>query len=500
MADIILTTLNARYIHASLGLRYLLANMGELQKATRLLEFTINQRPADIVESLLAEQPRIIGLGVYVWNARESAEVVALLKRIRPDVLVVVGGPEVSYEYDEQAIVATADYLIPGQADLAFGQLCRRLLAGERPVQKLQPPAPVSPDQIRLPYQLYSDTDIAHRVLYVEASRGCPFRCEFCLSALDKTLHPFELARFLEAMAQLFERGARQFKFVDRTFNLKLEHAIPILEFFLQRLEPGLFLHFELIPDHLPERLKHVIEKFPAGSLQFEIGVQSFDPAVQTLISRRQDNDKSAANLRWLRENTEAHLHTDLIIGLPGEDMAGFGQGFDRLVALGPHEIQLGVLKRLRGAPVGRHSTQYDMRFNPFPPYNVLSTDRIGFHDMQRLARFARYWDLVANTGRFQATLPLLLERSPFARFLAFSDWLYRETGQTHRIKLERLFGLLGHWLTQQADCAQETATAALAADADKAGVKLPSQVAGSSGRTATRPGDGAARQKRHLH
>jgi radical SAM superfamily enzyme YgiQ (UPF0313 family) len=443
MARILLSTLNARYSHASLGLRYLLANLGPLRQDALLQEFTIKQRPIDIAERILAEAPQIVGLGIYIWNVRESEELVAILKRLRPELTIVLGGPEVSYEQAEQPIVALADYVIPGQADRAFADLCKRLLAGEHPPEKLIRPAPLKLDELALPYRHYSDHDLQHRVVYVEASRGCPFRCEFCLSALDKTATPFALEAFLGEMDALHRRGLRRFKFVDRTFNLKVEQSIRIMEFFLARMDAALFLHFELIPDRLPEALKSTIQRFPPGSLQFEIGVQSFNPEVQALISRRQDNARTEANLRWLREQSHAHLHADLIIGLPGEDLDSFAAGFDRLVALNPHEIQVGMLKRLRGAPIARHSERYALRFQPTAPYTILATDRIDFATMQRLARFARYWDLIANSGRFRATLPLLLGDAPFARFLALSDWLYAEVGQTHRIQLPRLFTLL---------------------------------------------------------
>ncbi len=472
MPDILLTTLNARYSHASLGLRYLLANMGPLTSRTELVEFTIKQRPIDIAEQLLAYSPRIIGLGVYIWNARECEELVAILKQVRPEVVVVLGGPEVSYELEQQRIFDLADYVIPSQADLAFAKVCERLLGGEKPPQKIIQPEPLKLEALGLPYRYYRDEDLKHRVVYVEASRGCPFKCEFCLSALDKTATPFDLDLFLAEMDALYRRGLRRFKFVDRTFNLKVEQSIHIMEFFLARLDDALFLHFELIPDRLPEPLKAVIQRFPPGSLQFEIGVQSFNPEVQTLISRKQDNARTEANLRWLRDESQAHLHVDLIIGLPGEDIVSFAAGFDRLIALNPHEIQVGILKRLRGAPIDHHTNTFAMRYQPAPPYNVLSTNCIDFAEMQRLARFARYWDLIANAGRFTATMPILLGESPFARFLVLSDWLYEQTGQTHRIQLPRLFSLLHQALTEVLGVTGIDDQTALVADYARSGQK----------------------------
>jgi radical SAM superfamily enzyme YgiQ (UPF0313 family) len=466
--SILLSTLNARYSHASLGLRYLLANMGALQAETRLCEFVIGTRAADIVEKLLLQHPRMIGFGVYIWNVEETAKVIALLKRVAPEVVVVIGGPEVSHETLEQEIVRLADYVVTGWGDTTFPQLCRNILDGPKPLMKVhageQPPI----DAIALPYHLYTDEDIAHRTLYVEASRGCPFKCEFCLSALDKTAWPFDLDNFLLQMEQLYARGARLFKFVDRTFNLNVRASLRILQFFLDKIEAApedpVYAHFEVVPDHLPDALKEAIRRFPPGALQFEIGIQTFNPEVQALISRRQDNAKAENNIRWLCSESNAHLHVDLIAGLPGEDMDSFGRGFDRLYALGPHEIQFGILKRLRGTPIIRHAERFKLIFDPAPPYAIQSTDRIDFATMQRLVRFSRYWDLVANSGRFPQTLPLILENSPFANFMALSDWIYSNTDATHRIALERLAALLETWLAERG-VAPEKIAAAVRAD-----------------------------------
>ncbi len=474
MPSIVLATLNARFAHASMGLRCLRANLGGLREDSEIREFVIGQKTEEIVEKLLAGGPRIIGLGVYIWNVDETTRVAAQLRAIAPQILIVLGGPEVSYEHATQRIVQLADYVITGWGDLSFAELAQALLRGERP------PAPVIVGEqpplaaLAMPYAEYSDADLRRRHLYVEASRGCPFKCEFCLSALDRSAWPFPLDAFLAALADLYARGARQFKFVDRTFNLKVETSLAILGFFLERLNSApddpVFVHFELIPDHLPQRLKTLIAQFPPGSLQFEIGIQTFNPAVQERVSRRQDNAAAEANLQWLRAHSHAHLHVDLIAGLPGEDMHSFAAGFDRLVALAPHEIQFGILKRLRGAPIARHTETFGLRFNPDPPYNILATDAIDFASMQRLSRFSRYWDIVANSGRHRRALALLLADSPFARFLDFSDWLYARTAQTHALAHERLVLLLREHLNTRPDAHAAAIDAALLADYRAAG------------------------------
>lgn len=300
MSDIILSTLNARYIHTAFGLRYLYANLGGLQSIASIEEFTIVNRAIDIAEKLLVQKPKIIGFGVYIWNIKETTELVALLKQIAPQVTIVLGGPEVSHETQQQEIIDLADYVVTGSGEISFKQLCEQVLTGMKPLNKIISGISVPLDELKLPYDDYSDWDIQQRVVYVEASRGCPFKCEFCLSSLDKTAKPFELERFLVEMDKLYQRGLRHFKFVDRTFNLKIKTTITIMEFFLERLDEDLFLHFELIPDHLPNALKNIIQQFPEGKLQFEIGIQSFDSEVQQLISRKQNNETSKANVKWL--------------------------------------------------------------------------------------------------------------------------------------------------------------------------------------------------------
>ena len=474
---IVLCTLNAKYIHASLGLRYLLANMGGLSPQTVLREFTARRKPQEMADELLALSPRVIGFGVYIWNVTETTTVVRLIKQARPDVKVVLGGPEVSHEWADQEAFQLADHLITGWGDVSFPKLCQALLYGPQPLMKVIAGEQPELEQITLPYEHYTDADLAHRLLYVEASRGCPFKCEFCLSSLDKTARAFPLDAFLVALDGLYQRGARNFKFVDRTFNLKIDASVRILQFFLDRMADDLFVHFEVIPDHLPDRLKALLAQFPPGVLQLEVGIQTFNVDVQQRISRHQDNDKTVANLVWLVERSQAHLHTDLIFGLPGESLGSIAIGFDRLYAVHPHEIQLGLLKRLRGTPIARHTTAHGMVYDVHPPYTVLQTAALDAATVQRLTRMARYWDMVANSGRFKMTLPALLQgESAFFAFLRWTDWLWNTSTKTQGLTPEALVDALFEYLTKHRDMPVDAVRATLLGDYVASGARATPQ------------------------
>ncbi len=499
MNQIILTTLNARYMHTAFGLRYLYANLGTLQDQTEMIEFTIHERPMDIAEKLLAKKPKIISFSVYIWNVTEVTETVGLIKQIAPGVIIILGGPEVSHPPDLPDVVDQVDYVITGPGEISLQELCQQILSDQKPSEKIIEGQVAALDDLQLPYKFYTEEDIRNRLIYVEASRGCPFKCEFCLSSLDKTAKPFELDHFLAEIEKLYDRGARNFKFIDRTFNLKVSNSVAMMEFFLDRMTDDLYLHFEVIPDNLPDKLKDTIKRFPANSLQFEIGIQTFDPEIQSLISRKQNNEKSRENLKWLRENSGAHIHADLIFGLPGDTLENFAKSFDELVDLNPQEIQLGILKRLRGAPINRHTDEYQLRYNQKAPYNILSTRDIDFATMQKVNRFARFWDMIGNSGRFPNTLPIILGDDPFQRFFQLSNGLFLSAEGTWKISLKRLYSLLYEQLTETLSVAPAIARKVLEQDYLRSGQKGQPSFIKPQLQTVIRRGVANKRQQNHL-
>ncbi|NWF37245.1 B12-binding domain-containing radical SAM protein [Mariprofundus sp. KV] len=448
MPDIILTTLNARYTHSAIGLRYLFANLGDLQDRATIKEFVINDNVQDVAEKLLKDNPAIIGIGVYIWNADPCRELLETIKKVSPETIVVLGGPEVSYS-PLRVNFDAADFIIQGEGDLAFAELCNSILSGDLPAERIIKAVPVNLDAIELPYRYYSDEDVANRYIYVEASRGCPFLCEFCLSSIDKKVRPIFLDRLLDEFELLWARGVRSFKFIDRTFNLNVDVANRLLDFFLAK-QPPYFVHFEVIPDHFPDSVRERIKLFPPASLQLEIGIQTLNPEVACNIRRNLKLEKIAENIRFLETETSAHMHLDLIVGLPGESLQSFGNNLDQLSAMTHSEIQIGILKKLSGTTLDRHDEQFGMVYSDRPPYDILKNNELGFDDIQCMKRFARFWDLYYNSGNFKQSLPLLWpEGRVFEGFYAFSVWVYGETASTWKISLDRLALLLFRYLTE---------------------------------------------------
>ena len=491
---IVITVLNARYSHTALGVRYLLANMGELKSQTILKEFLIQDDLLRTAEEILSENPVIAALSISIWNAAPTALLIELLKRIRPEIHIIIGGPEVRWA---EKPLPGADVLVRGEGELVFPDICSRILKGEKVPSVVDGGLP-DLENLILPYDEYSDEDLRQRIIYVEASRGCPFSCEFCLSSREKTLRSFNQESILEAFDRLINRGCRGFKFIDRTFNLEIDSCTRILDFFYDRwpredsgalVSPAatrqvalgkergdsFFLHFEVVPDRFDERLLKSLSRFPAGGIQLEMGVQTLNPEIGSLISRRVDSEITARNLKLIKGRTGAHVHADLIIGLPGEDENGFAESFDALRAMHPDEIQIGILKLLPGAPIGRHIEEYRLVFNPRPPYDILSSSLISFPRMQQLKRLAKYYDIFVNSGKFTSAMEIIMDSggcgsSAFFSFDNFSDWLFTTTGQDYGISQQRQYSLVLDFLSSRMGIARETAGKTLIRDFLKLG------------------------------
>jgi len=472
--EIVLTTFNGRYTHSSLGLRYLYANLKELQDKAVILEYVIHEKVQDIAEDILKRNPKIVGIGVYIWNALDVKELIEVLKKVSPQTIIILGGPEVSYQ-PFRVDMCKADYIIQGEGEIQFYELCRDLLAHKKIETKIFLPKIFELQTIELPYKYYDENDVKNRYIYVEASRGCPFSCEFCLSSIDKNVRNFDIDILLGEFEILWERGVRNFKFIDRTFNLDIGMANKLLDFFLSKNEPYT-THFEVIPDHFPLELQLRIKQFPPTSLQLEIGIQTLKKDIAKNIKRNLNIPKIKENLAFLEKETNAHIHLDLIIGLPGESAESFGENLDYLCSLSNSEIQVGVLKKLSGTTLNRHDELFGMVYSDTPPYDILANDMIPFPKMQEMKRFSRFWDLVYNSGNFTKTFARMVEnKSVYETFFDFSNWLYLQTYSTWQISLDRLaFFLFLYLTTIQNEDKQKVADLLVADILKVGGRKLP--------------------------
>ncbi|MDH4225739.1 MAG: DUF4080 domain-containing protein [Deltaproteobacteria bacterium] len=423
-----LVTLNARYVHMSPAIRYLRNQSRAAGFAnTWIQEFTIQTPPWKMAQSILARQPKLVGFSMYIWNRQITLALMELLKKLRPDLLLVAGGPEVSYGPPPPYV----DLVLAGEGEAKWVELLGHLSAGgELPPEFIQragragsggsPSAAIpqtgshptaSPLPLLMPYTEEDIEGLPHRLIYVETSRGCPFQCSFCLSALDETVVFFPEETVKTHIEWLINHGARRIKFLDRTFNARKQRALDFFRW-LSGFK-GVQFHFEIVGDLLDDPLAGFLDGVEPGMFQFEIGIQSADPQTQRQVRRRQNKDRLFGVIHRLRLAGKVHLHADLIWGLPGEDLPRLKESFRQVFDLRPHELQLGFLKFLPGAPIREDAHRYGYRFQDGPPYEFICHDRLSAAEVLELKRFEEVFDLYYNSGKFRFTLERLFELSP---------------------------------------------------------------------------------------
>lgn len=472
MAEILLVAVNARYGHCSFAARCLAANLGVWRDRAEILEADLDVAPFQLAAEIASRQPRVAGFSVYLWNAGVVRETLAILRRAAPGIRLAVGGPEIAPETADTWL-QVADAAVVGEGETAFRQICEQVLAettrprAERPGRRVMGAEEMWPGLV-LPYDLYTDADLARRTLYVESARGCPFRCAYCASGGTRLrLAPPD--RLFPAFDRLLDRGARAFRFLDRSFNASEEHACAVLDFFLARRPARLSLHLEMVPTRLGDAFRQRLLAFPPGVLHLEVGVQTLHPAVARRVGRAGDPETAMETIGFLMTEARATVHVDLIFGLPGEDEASFASGFDRLVrAWDPPELQANLLKRLPGTPLATDPSFAGLVFNPSPPYELLASDAMDFETVNRLQSFARCWELVHNRGRFPRAAARLWQEghaSPFARYAALAAQIQTAEGRLHALGADRIGGHLTRFLIEACGLAPADAAALVAAD-----------------------------------
>ncbi|KIL35912.1 Fe-S oxidoreductase [Cohnella kolymensis] len=465
--NVVVATLNAKYIHTSLALRYLKSfSQGEFDVG--IAEYTIKDPVMSIAADLFSRKPDVIGFSCYIWNIEETIAVVDMIRKVLPDVKIVLGGPEVSYDTGEwMDRLQAVDFIVMGEGEETFRDLLRQI-AGEQKYHfvfgmayrkdrevVITPPRPkLDLNVIPSPHRFEQDIpSLRNRVVYFETSRGCPFSCQFCLSSIEVGVRYFDMERVKADLTYLIDSGAKLIKFVDRTFNIKREYAMEIFQFLIDN-HRGCVFQFEITADIMrPEVLDFLAENAPAGVFRFEIGVQSTNDPTNLAVQRRQNFAKLTRTVTKVKESGKIDQHLDLIAGLPHEDYDTFRKTFNDVFALRPEELQLGFLKMLRGTGLRNDADKYGYIYMERAPYEMLGNDLMPFGDIVRIKRVEDVLEKFWNAHRMDRTMEYLIEQaypSPFDFFQAFGD--YWESKGWSRIghQLEDLFSRL--WEFLQAD------------------------------------------------
>ena len=417
--NVVLSTLNSKFIHSSLALRYLKAYGEAHGQAYDIVEYTINMPVLHILSDITEHDINILGFACYIWNIEMTLHVVDMVKAVRPDIKIVLGGPEVSFTADELLErCPNIDYIVQGEGEEAFHALVTALQLGNDGLDPVIPGVRGRRDgsilgsaevvevrdlsTIPFPYTEEDMEDLEHKIIYYESSRGCPFSCQYCLSGNKNTVRFFPQERTLEELQWFIDHGVKQVKFVDRTFNCAPHHHRPLMEF-MRDSDTDMNFHLEMEPELMTEWETNILCETPPGRIQIEVGVQSTHKKTLDAINRYNDWPYIQKSIRPIIQAGRTHVHMDLIVGLPHEDFNRFGQSFNDLFSLQPHALQIGFLKLLKGSGV-RRMREYKYVADPLAPYEVLSTHVLPYDDVRFLKYFEDVFERFYNSERFRTT------------------------------------------------------------------------------------------------
>ncbi|MGI6587084.1 MAG: B12-binding domain-containing radical SAM protein [Lutisporaceae bacterium] len=436
---VLLSAINAKYIHSNLAVRYLKkyceTQIGEIDIA----EFSINDSISSILKRLYFSDARIYGFSCYIWNIDMVLNICSSLKKAKPEALIILGGPEVSYDAaDLLSRYSFLNYIVIGEGEASLLNLLSCLTRREGSLSDIPgiayrtgadivvtEPRPDIPDLDMLPFPYDSFDGLENKILYYETSRGCPFNCQYCLSSTIRGVRYLSMERIRQDIKRFAGAGIKQVKLVDRTFNCDISRSVEIMQYIIE-LNPSANFHFEIAADSINEQFLKTVEKAPNGLFQFEIGVQSTNPKTISEIKRKMDFKKVSHNVAKLLSFKNVHIHLDLIAGLPYEDMKSFKKSFNDVYALRPDMLQLGFLKLLKGSGIRKACSRYGILHHDFPPYEVISTAWLSYKELVELKDVENVLEQYYNSGRFRHTLSFLLHATgtdPFEFYSRFSKY-----------------------------------------------------------------------------
>lgn len=437
---IILSTLNSKFIHSSLSIRYLREYIKDIA-SVEIKEYTINQNIDYIVSDLYKNNTNIIGFSTYIWNLTETLEICKTLKIVKPNIKIILGGPEVSYDgekvLEENPYI---DYIIYGEGEETLREFVKSLLKEEKEYKDISgliyskegrviknPPRPLiyDLDKIPSPYIDFKD-DFQNKIVYFESSRGCPFNCKFCLSSTIKGVRYFNIDKVKKELNNLIEAKVSQVKFVDRTFNANKKYAMEIMNFIIEKDPKDINFHFEVTAHLIDDEMLDFLSTVKEGLFQFEVGVQSTNDDTIDAIGRTTDFEKLKEVTKKIKSYKNIHQHLDLIAGLPYEDYNTFKKSFNDVYNIGPEKIQLGFLKLLKGSQLRKDEEKYEYKYLDVPPYEVLENKYISYGELVNLKTIEDLVEKYYNEDYFKHSLEFLIKNhynNPFELYEDFAKY-----------------------------------------------------------------------------
>ena len=436
---VLLTALNSQYIHSNLAVRYLKAFTKDMPYESKIREFTINDREERILKEIMMEKPDVVAFSVYIWNVSMVCDLSYLIKQINPNIEIIYGGPEVSYDSREYLKNENCDYVIEGEGEETYrdfilyklGKMNIKDINGLHYISNgkvISNPkrALMNMEDIVFPYEENEDLD--NKIVYYESSRGCPFNCKYCLSSTIHGVRFLNIERVKKELQYFIDKKVKLVKFVDRTFNCNHEHTMAIWKYLIESDTETKF-HFEISADILKESEIELLRKAPKGRFQFEVGVQTTNNEVLRKINRHVNFEDIEQKVRELERVKNIAQHLDLIAGLPDEDMNSFINSFNDVHKIRPDEIQLGFLKLLKGSSMREEADKYGMKFNRKPPYEILTTSKISYFELQRLKKVEEIVDKYYNSKKFNNILEFfyLKFNTPFEFYDSLGDFFEKK-------------------------------------------------------------------------
>ena len=435
---LLLTAINAKYIHSSLAIRYLNKNCQDLACSIEMLEVSINNHLLEIANQIFDARPDVLGLSCYIWNIELVKQLLPLVHKLLPECKIICGGPEVSYETKEfMQEFSMVDYVVRGESEEAFYELMQALIEDksneeinikgiakrnlDNTIDENVAVTVADLDTIKFPYDDEDIEALKDKIIYYESSRGCPYSCKYCLSCATRGVRYRSLDKVFAELNYFIRHNVRQVKFVDRTFNADKKHYLPILEF-IAKQDCRTNFHFEIVAHHIDDEIKEVLKTMPKGRVQFEIGIQSTNIKTLGKISRANPWEEMTNNIKSIMAYGNIHLHVDLIIGLPYEDITSFAKSFNDVYLLQADMLQVGFLKLLKGAAMNDLIEEHDYVYMPQAPYQVISNKYMDYATMRKLQIFVDVVELYYNAGRFRYTITNLIAKYQQDAYTFFFD------------------------------------------------------------------------------